>query len=51
MRITPMCTVDCPLCDRAVPFEPDDEEFDCPTCAVRVAVVEERQPHVLALAA
>lgn len=36
-----MCPVDCPWCDRAVPFEPGDDEFDCPTCAVRVAVADD----------
>jgi hypothetical protein len=46
----PMCTVDCPFCDRAVRFEPGDDEFDCPACAVRVEVMDD-EPMVLAAAA
>jgi endogenous inhibitor of DNA gyrase (YacG/DUF329 family) len=45
-----MCLVDCPLCDRPVAYEPGDAVFDCPACAVRVAVVDVEEA-ALALAA
>lgn len=45
-----MCTIDCPLCEIAVRFEPGDDEFDCPTCAVGVAVLYD-EPVRLAMAA
>ena len=33
-----MLLVDCPLCDTASPFDPEDDALDCPRCAVRLDV-------------
>jgi len=49
-RTGPMCIVDCPLCDRPVPFEPGDETFACPGCTTVVAVVDP-EPELVLLAA
>lgn len=29
---SPMPLVDCPLCDRAIPFDPDADAIDCVGC-------------------
>jgi hypothetical protein len=34
----PMLLVECPLCDTAAPFDPEDDALDCPRCAVRLEV-------------
>ena len=36
-----MLLVDCPLCDTASPFDPEDGALDCPRCAVRLDVAPE----------
>jgi len=33
-----MLLVDCPLCDTASQFDPEDDALDCPRCAVRLDV-------------
>jgi uncharacterized paraquat-inducible protein A len=36
-----MLLVDCPLCDTASPFNPEDDALDCPRCAVRLEVAQD----------
>jgi hypothetical protein len=36
-----MLLVDCPLCDTASPFDPEDDALDCPRCAVRLDVARD----------
>jgi hypothetical protein len=36
-----MLLVDCPLCDTATPFDPEDAALDCPRCSVRLEVAGE----------
>jgi len=36
-----MLLVDCPLCDTASPFDPEDDALDCPRCAVRLEVASD----------
>ena len=36
-----MLLVDCPLCDTASPFDPEDDALDCPRCAVRLEVARD----------
>ena len=37
-----MLLIDCPLCDTASPFDPEDDALDCPRCAVRLEVAAGR---------
>jgi hypothetical protein len=37
----PMLLVDCPLCDQAAPFDPEEDELECPACAIRLQVAAE----------
>jgi endogenous inhibitor of DNA gyrase (YacG/DUF329 family) len=45
-----MTLVECPLCDRPVPFEPAAAELDCPACGVRLELAAD-EPATLATAA
>ena len=49
-RFIPMLLVDCPLCDTASPFDPDDDALDCPRCDVRLEIASD-DPWSLAVAA
>jgi hypothetical protein len=40
-RRTTMLLVDCPLCDTASAFDPDDDALDCPHCDVRLEVARD----------
>ena len=46
----PMLIVDCPLCDRPLPFDPDEDALDCDACGVRLEVAGADAP-ALAVAA
>jgi hypothetical protein len=46
----PMLIVDCPLCDRPVPFDADDAALECDACGVRLEVAGADAP-ALAVAA
>jgi hypothetical protein len=37
-EVLAMLLVDCPLCDTASPFDPEDDALDCPRCVVRLEV-------------
>jgi hypothetical protein len=47
---TAMLLVDCPLCDTASPFDPEDDALDCPRCAVLLEVAPD-DARILAAAA
>ena len=45
-----MIFVDCPLCDRATPLDPESQAVDCPACGIHLDLAAD-DVQVLAAAA
>ncbi len=50
-EIGPMLFTDCPLCDQPASVDESSGVVECPACAVRLEIAEEREVMTLAAAA
>jgi len=42
-----MTLVDCPLCETAAPFDPDDDALDCAECGIRLELAPDEEDALL----